>query len=94
MNPQVLEKLATMYLDRDDKSVTEGLNPQIFMEQLEHRDPVTNMPDDYVMAFRVSMLLRGLSYAMGYPISHADEWRSIAEQVVATDCRKEISRIN
>ena len=46
-------------------------------------DPVVHQPDDYVMAFRVSLLLRGLSYALRYDMSHASMWANIAKKVIA-----------
>ena len=85
MDPYVLKKLATMFMDRDDLRVTEGLNPQLFMEKLEKLDPIVSVPDDYVMAFRVSLLLRGLSHALRYEISHAQAWESIAHQILKDD---------
>lgn len=35
MNPYFLEKQARLMIDNDDRSVTEGVNPQLFMEQLQ-----------------------------------------------------------
>lgn len=40
------------------------------------------MPDDYVMAFRTSLLLRGFSYLLHYKFSHAQSWKAIAKQVL------------
>lgn len=40
------------------------------------------MPDDYVMAFRTSLLLRGFSYLLHYKFSHAQSWKAIATQVL------------
>lgn len=83
MNSKVIEKLATVLIDRDDSSVTDGMNPQVFMESLNKLDPIVCMPDDYVMAFRMSLLLRGLSYALHYEnMSHAKEWETLARKAI------------
>lgn len=39
---------------------------QEYLEDLQKEDPVTFMPQDYVMAGRVAVLLRGLGYALKY----------------------------
>lgn len=41
------------------------------------------MPDDYVMAFRTSLLLRGFSYLLHYKFSHSQSWKDVAKQVLA-----------
>lgn len=38
---------------------------------MQREDPVTCMPQDYVMAGRVSVLLRGLGYALKHRCAHA-----------------------
>ncbi|RHY31914.1 hypothetical protein DYB32_003044 [Aphanomyces invadans] len=83
--PDVLEKYMRVAFDRDDKQVTEGLNIQLFIEALEARDPIVSQADDFVMASRVSLLLRGLSYALRYPMSHAQMWSPLAKQVLAAE---------
>ncbi|OQR82811.1 glycoside hydrolase [Achlya hypogyna] len=85
MDPYVLEKLARIMMDRDDSSITNGMNIQLFAETLSKRDPVVEQSDDFVMAYRVSLLLRGLSYALHYDMSHADMWKDICKRVIAED---------
>lgn len=38
----------------------------MFLEDLQKEDPVTYMPQQYVLAGRVAVLLRGLGYALKY----------------------------
>ncbi|EQC27135.1 hypothetical protein SDRG_15036 [Saprolegnia diclina VS20] len=83
MDPYVLEKMGRIMMDRDDASVTGGVNIQLFAEQMSKRDPLVEQSDDFVMAYRVSLLLRGLSYALHYDMSHAKMWRDICARVVA-----------
>ncbi|KDO31075.1 hypothetical protein SPRG_19598 [Saprolegnia parasitica CBS 223.65] len=83
MDPYVLEKMGRIMMDRDDASVTGGMNIQLFAEQMSKRDPLVEQSDDFVMAYRVSLLLRGLSYALHYDMSHAQMWRDICKRVIA-----------
>lgn len=52
-------------------------------------DRITHMPDDYVMAFRTSLMLRGFSYLLHYKFSHAQSWKAIAKQVLADEASHE-----
>ena len=61
------------------------------MEHLNALDPIEVIPDDFVMAFRVSLLLRGLSYALRYDhVSHAAEWKTLAQQVIQNDAEERL----
>jgi hypothetical protein len=40
------------------------------------------MPQEYVMAGRVCVLLRGLGYALKYKISAADAWAPLARKLL------------
>ncbi|KAI9907576.1 hypothetical protein PsorP6_003197 [Peronosclerospora sorghi] len=82
MDPYFLEKQARLMIDNDDRSVTEGLNAQLFLEHLHTIDRIEYIPDEYVMAFRCSLLLRGFSYLLHYKFSHAKSWESVASQVL------------
>ncbi|CAH0488205.1 unnamed protein product [Peronospora farinosa] len=82
MDPYFLEKQARLMIDNDDRTVTEGMNPQLFLEHLHKIDRIEYIPDEYVMAFRCSLLLRGFSYLLHYKFSHAKSWEGIARQVL------------
>ncbi|CAH0482435.1 unnamed protein product [Peronospora belbahrii] len=82
MDPYFLEKQARLMFDNDDRTVTEGMNPQLFLEHLHTIDRIEYIPDEYVMAFRCSLLLRGFSYLLHYNFSHAKSWEGIARQVL------------
>ncbi|DAZ96465.1 TPA: hypothetical protein N0F65_006511 [Lagenidium giganteum] len=83
MDAYFLEKQARVLFDRDDRTVTEGMNFQLFMEYLDTIDRFERLPDDFVMAFRASIILRGFSYWLRYRFSHAESWSTLARQVVA-----------
>lgn len=82
MDPWVLRKLATIGFDRDDGSIMDGMDIQNFFEALSKKDPVEQMGEDYVMASRVAILLRGVSTALEYPVSMASMWRGNAEKLL------------
>ncbi|CEM09973.1 unnamed protein product [Vitrella brassicaformis CCMP3155] len=79
---------ARMLFDRDDKTVTGGMNAQAFFESLEREDPLVHMPDDYVMAWRLSLLMRGMGWALRYPISTAEGWYPIAKRLIEDQDRE------
>ncbi|CAL6295663.1 unnamed protein product [Bathycoccus prasinos] len=56
-------KLATFWNDRDTPDITEGLNLQEFIDEMERRDPMIDTPRQMVMISRVSVLLRGMGNA-------------------------------
>lgn len=49
---------------------------------MDRIDRITTMPDDYVMAFRTSLMLRGFSYLLHYKFSHAQSWKAVAQRVL------------
>ncbi|DAZ93663.1 TPA: hypothetical protein N0F65_012871 [Lagenidium giganteum] len=85
MSPYFLEKQARLMIDNDDRSVTEGMNVQLFVEYLDTIDRIEYIPDDYVMAFRCSLLLRGFSYLLHYKFSHSKSWAGVAKQVLEAE---------
>ncbi|KAF1773597.1 Protein kinase-like domain [Phytophthora cactorum] len=80
MDPYFLEKQARLMIDNDDRTVTEGMNAQLFLEHLHTIDRIEYIPDEYVMAFRCSLLLRGFSYLLHYKFSHAQSWEGLLDR--------------
>ena len=79
MDPNILYRFATLAYDQDNAELTEGKHIQVYMEHLHDNDPVEHLPQQYIMASRVSILLRGLGHAVHQSRSVADVWRPIAE---------------
>ncbi|KAJ8901214.1 hypothetical protein NDN08_007063 [Rhodosorus marinus] len=52
-DPDVMYRRACFFHDRDSDDVTEGLNIQLFMEEMDRRDPVISMADEFIMVGRV-----------------------------------------
>lgn len=58
---------------------------QVFMEDLQARDPIIELPKDFLMVSRASLMIRGLAHALHQSRSTAAEWRPIAERVLRED---------
>jgi aarF domain-containing kinase len=84
-DPYVIEKTATVFFDRDSPDVTEGMNGQIFFEHLNRLDPMTKIAEYFIMAGRMTMLLRAVAYAFQLPLSFATLVRPIAESVLLAE---------
>jgi hypothetical protein len=82
MDPFVGYETAKLYFDRDDKIATRGMHVQEFVEDLGARDPVTSINDDFVLAGRASMMLRGLGHALNQHRSTAGAWLPQAQRVL------------
>ena len=80
MDPNIMYRFATLAYDEDNAELTEGKHIQVYMEHLHDNDPVEHLPQQYIMASRVSILLRGLGHAVHQSRSVASVWRSIAEK--------------
>ena len=81
-DPEVTLKLSTFWNDRDTPDVTEGLNLQEFLDEMQARDPVIKAPDEMVMIARVSVLLRGMGNAFNIRLRMAEAWREDAEKLL------------
>jgi len=82
MDPEHIYKFAKVSYDEDNEELLEGKHIQVYMEHLHDNDPVDHIPQQYIMASRASILLRGLGHAVHQSRSVAKAWRSIAEKVL------------
>ena len=71
---------ACFYNDRDTPDVTMGKNMHLFAEYLEQQDPIESLPENFIMAGRVTLLLRGMAKAFGLHIKMSDMWKGEAER--------------
>ena len=78
-------KFARVAYDEDNAELTEGQHIQLYMEHLHDEDPVEHLPQQYIMASRVSILLRGLGHAVHQSRSVAKAWKPIAEMALAEE---------
>jgi aarF domain-containing kinase len=82
MDPEVLYLYAKVSYDEINDKILEGKHVQLFMEDLEARDPIVQLPKELLMASRCSILLRGLACGLHQNRSVASAWRPIAERVL------------
>lgn len=85
MDPEVLYLYAKVSYDTINDKLLEGKHIQLFMEDLESRDPIVQLPTELLMASRCSILLRGLAMALRQNRSVASAWRPIAERVLQSE---------
>ena len=85
MNEDIIYKYAKVSYDEDNAELTEGKHIQVFMESLQARDPIEQLPDQYIMVGRTSVMLRGLAHALRQSRSVAHAWKPIAEKVLKHD---------
>jgi aarF domain-containing kinase len=89
MDPYVIYKIAQISWNRDDREMCEGKNIQLFFESLGERDPVISNRDEFIMPSRMAVMLRGLSFALKYPVKPAEIWLPFAEDILAKWERQE-----
>ena len=82
MDKDIMYKFARVAYDEDNEELTEGKHIQLYMEHLHDNAPVEHLPQQYIMASRVSILLRGLGHAVHQSRSVAKAWKPIAEKVL------------
>jgi aarF domain-containing kinase len=61
MDPEVIYLYAKVSYDEINDRILGGKHVQYFMEDLEARDPIVELPKELLMASRCSLLLRGLA---------------------------------
>ena len=76
-------KYARVAFDQDNREITGGKHIQLFMEDIENADPVVELPRNFIMVSRCSLLLRGLAHALGQSRSIAELWKPIALEELA-----------
>ena len=57
-------------------------NIQEFMDWMQAEDPVKELPQEFVMMARVSVLLRGVANAFGLKMRTAPAWAAVAEDML------------
>mmetsp|Transcript_46586 Transcript_46586/g.69330 ORF Transcript_46586/g.69330 Transcript_46586/m.69330 type:complete len:94 (+) Transcript_46586:2-283(+) len=80
MNGDNIYLYAKVGYDQDSHKLTGGQHIQLFMEALQSKDPMYELPKDWLMVSRTSIMLRGLAHALKQSRSVATIWRPIAER--------------
>mmetsp|Transcript_84805 Transcript_84805/g.140356 ORF Transcript_84805/g.140356 Transcript_84805/m.140356 type:complete len:127 (-) Transcript_84805:77-457(-) len=84
MDPWCLDKWATWRFSRFTPDVTDIFDGVLdFEKRLGSLDPLKDEPQNYVMAFRLSALMRGAAMGLGdLSIDSAKKWRRHAVQTL------------
>ena len=82
MNQDNIYLYAKVGYDQDNHELTGGKHIQVFMEDLQAKDPIYELPRELLMVSRASTMLRGLAHYLHQSRSVAKIWRPIAEQVL------------
>jgi predicted unusual protein kinase regulating ubiquinone biosynthesis (AarF/ABC1/UbiB family) len=85
MDPEVIYLYTKVHYDEDNEELTGGKHVQLFVEDLQARDPIRAIPEDFCLISAASIRLRGLAHAVHQPRSLAKEWKKIAAQVLRVD---------
>jgi hypothetical protein len=78
--PDIAYLHSAFWNDRDTKDVCNGLNIPSFIDWCEAQDPMIQLPDEYLFASRVSVLLRGMGNAFGLQLRMSELWAPEAEE--------------
>jgi aarF domain-containing kinase len=81
-DPTIAFLTASLYFDRDDKIATGGKHVQEYIDYLQSSDPVVKINDDYVLAVRAALMLRGLGHALNQHRGTVKEWLPFAQRVL------------
>eukprot|EP01034_Spumella_vulgaris_P034325 gene34325-42334_t len=69
---------SAFYNDRDTADIMHGRNITEFMDHIEHRDPIIHMPEAFLCASRVNVMMRGLGKAFGLQMRMSKLWEKEA----------------
>jgi aarF domain-containing kinase len=77
-DPKIAYLYSAFYNDRDSEDVCGGLNIASFIDYLEREDPMVRLPEAYIMAGRVSVMMRGMGKAFGLSLRTSKLWEEDA----------------
>lgn len=78
-DPEIGYLFSCFYNDRDSDDVCRGMNISSFIDYLERADPMVKVPDAYIMASRVSIMMRGMGKAFGLQLRVSKLWEEEAQ---------------
>lgn len=85
MDPDVIYLYAKLYFDEDNELITNGKHIILLLEELQCRDPILQLPFQFIAIGRASVMLRGLAHALYQSRSVASAWKPIAQRVLDED---------
>lgn len=81
-DPEIGYVMSAFYNDRNTKDITQGMNIATFIDYMEASDPMINVPDNIIMASRMSLMLRGMGNAFGLQLKMSQMWKDEAEALL------------
>lgn len=84
-NPDVGYLLSCFYNDRDTPDIMQGMNISLFVDWAQRKDPVIELPEDYLFASRMSLLLRGMGKAFGLKMRMSLLWQHEAREFLKAE---------
>jgi aarF domain-containing kinase len=82
MDPEIAYLTSAFWVDRMTPDIMQDRNIHHFMEWVEACDPMVHLPEEYIFACRVSVLLRGMGKAFGLDVSLPYPYSSISSFTV------------
>lgn len=84
MSPDTICRLVTFFFDCDERPVKgKAVGPATALLSLHQRDPIVYIPREYILAARVSLLLRGTAQLMAHErFRMASAWHKDAEAAI------------
>lgn len=79
-NKDIAYLMSSFYNDRNTKDICGEMNIASFIDYCESIDPMVQLPENYIMLARSSLMLRGFGNAFGLELSVAELWREAAEK--------------
>lgn len=77
-NEEIGYLFSAFWNDRNSDDVCKGMNIKSFIDWLEDKDPMVQQPEAFIMAGRMSVLLRGIGNAFGMKIRMSKLWEEQA----------------
>ena len=85
MNRTVIAKYAHLWFNRDDRRSTDGMEPMKYYDELNLADPTVAVPEQLILASRMTWLLRCFGQAIGVrDVRLAREFRATALAALRT----------
>lgn len=78
-NEEIAYKMSAFYNDRNTHDITQGMSIANFIDYLEAQDPMVSLPEKYIFASRVSVMIRGMGNAFGLKLRMSPLWASEAQ---------------
>ena len=79
-DPRIAYLFCTFYNDRNTPDICGDMNISQFIDWLQAQDPMVRVPEDYIFASRLSVLLRGMGNAFGVQMRMSKMWEQDAKK--------------